>query len=61
MATHPKWCLLLLTGDIEVCIARGLPHFVGNDTFVDTSMCMADGREYQTMDVFIWGRTGGHR
>lgn len=61
MAAYPKWCLLLLTGDIEVCIACGLPHFVGNDAFVDTSMFMSDSREYQTMDVFIWWRTAGRR
>lgn len=43
----------LLTCDIEVCIARGLPYFVGNDAFIDASMRVADSSEHQAMHVLI--------
>lgn len=46
------------TRDVEVRVACGLPHFVGNDAFVDTSVRVADGREHQAMDVLVWGDRG---
>lgn len=42
-----------LTCDIEVCIACGLPYFVGNDAFIDASMSVADGSEHQAMHILI--------
>lgn len=42
-----------LTRDIEVRIAGSFAHFVGNNTFINSSMGMTDRAEDQTVYILI--------
>lgn len=40
-----------LTCDVEVSVAGGFAHFVGDDALVDTTVCVAHRADDQTVHI----------